>query len=202
MRPGGGQAKGGSFERFVSKALSRWCSAGHREDLFWRTAGSGALGTTKGVKNQLGDIGAISTEGASLTAACILECKCYKSLDWSAFVFERKGTLDRFWLDLQLICLQHTRTPFMILKENRRPTVAMLPAKAINRQHVQPLCTLYRSASEPVLVVLTLDELVKHPYIEFTQRANALAKELYASAPNKRPAPHSTPRARLPPGIP
>lgn len=54
-------AKGGDFERDVSKFLSLWWTHNEREDIFWRTSASGARATTraagfKKTKYEHGDI--------------------------------------------------------------------------------------------------------------------------------------------------
>lgn len=55
--------KGGPFERLLATALSLWWSKGKRDDLAWRTAGSGARATVRGRKGKrtaghVGDLGA------------------------------------------------------------------------------------------------------------------------------------------------
>jgi len=40
-------AKGGEFERDISRFLSRWWTYGERDDVFWRTSASGARATTR-----------------------------------------------------------------------------------------------------------------------------------------------------------
>lgn len=40
-------AKGSSFERHIAKDLSLWWTNNKRDDVFWRTAGSGARATTR-----------------------------------------------------------------------------------------------------------------------------------------------------------
>lgn len=39
--------KGNKFEREISRKLSLWISEGARDDIFWRTAGSGAMATNR-----------------------------------------------------------------------------------------------------------------------------------------------------------
>lgn len=39
--------KGSVFEREICKALGRWWTDGERDDIFWRTAGSGARATCR-----------------------------------------------------------------------------------------------------------------------------------------------------------
>lgn len=60
-------AKGGNFERAICVDLSRWISDGESDDVFWRTAGSGARSTTRrkkseSTKNSAGDIGLLDPD--------------------------------------------------------------------------------------------------------------------------------------------
>ena len=73
--------KGSKFERDMCKLLSLWFSHGKRDDIFWRTAGSGARATVR-MKNQgkmtadsAGDICAIHESAKPLTRKCIFELK-------------------------------------------------------------------------------------------------------------------------------
>lgn len=73
--------KGSKFERDMCKLLSLWFSHEERDDIFWRTAGSGARATVrmknKGVMtaDSAGDISAIHPSGKALTRMCIFELK-------------------------------------------------------------------------------------------------------------------------------
>ncbi len=71
-------AKGSSFERDVCKLLSRWWSHNKRDDIFWRTSGSGARATKrKGKKTfgQYGDVQAIDPVGQPLIDMICFELK-------------------------------------------------------------------------------------------------------------------------------
>lgn len=72
--------KGGAFERKMCKTLSLWFSHGERDDIFWRTAGSGARATVrmktgKMTADSAGDISAIHPSAKKLTRLCIFELK-------------------------------------------------------------------------------------------------------------------------------
>jgi len=80
MRRGGGSSKGSSFEREVCKQLSLWWTKGEREDIFWRTAGSGARATTraksgKTTARSYGDVIAIDPIGDPLIKEVTIEIK-------------------------------------------------------------------------------------------------------------------------------
>lgn len=75
-----GAKKGHPFERWFCKRLSLWWSGGASDDIFWRTAGSGARATSrrKGGKrtaNQEGDLCATDPSGLPLTDLITFELK-------------------------------------------------------------------------------------------------------------------------------
>ncbi len=76
--------KGSSFEREICKKLSLWWTqdipGGPRDDVFWRTAGSGARATTRAKRgrataNSHGDITATDPVGRPLLDLITFECK-------------------------------------------------------------------------------------------------------------------------------
>ena len=75
-----GKGKGSQFERDICRTLSLWWSGGDRDDLFWRSAGSGAMATTRGKRGkstfgQYGDVQATDPEGQPLIDAFTIEIK-------------------------------------------------------------------------------------------------------------------------------
>lgn len=80
MRKGGGSSKGSSFERDICKQLSRWWTEEARDDVFWRTAGSGGRATNRAKTGQqtagaYGDISFTDPIGADLLKICCFELK-------------------------------------------------------------------------------------------------------------------------------
>lgn len=72
--------KGGEFEREFCKTLSLWITQGQRDDVYWRTAGSGARATTRAkdgrqTDGHYGDIVATGTEGRWFLREFTLELK-------------------------------------------------------------------------------------------------------------------------------
>lgn len=79
MKRGGGSKKGSRFERQICVELSQWWAG--RDDIFWRSAGSGARAKTRGRKGkatmgQHGDISAIDPIGMPFIDAFTIEIKC------------------------------------------------------------------------------------------------------------------------------
>lgn len=80
MRKGGGSKKGSSFEREICKQLSLWWTDGTRDDVFWRTAGSGGRATNrakigKETAGAYGDLTFTDPIGADLLKLCCFELK-------------------------------------------------------------------------------------------------------------------------------
>lgn len=79
-KKGRGSHKGSNFEREVCKKLSLWWSGNERDDIFWRTSGSGARATTRSKRRkktygQYGDIAADDPIGEPLTKLMTIEVK-------------------------------------------------------------------------------------------------------------------------------
>lgn len=80
LRGGGTSAKGGEFERDICRLLSKWWTDGARDDIFWRTSGSGARAHVRhragaGTAGQYGDIAATDPIGAPLIDVFTIELK-------------------------------------------------------------------------------------------------------------------------------
>lgn len=73
-------SKGSKFEREICKLLSLWWTDNKRDDIFWRTSGSGARAKTRSKTNrdtfgQYGDIQATDPIGQPLIDLCSIELK-------------------------------------------------------------------------------------------------------------------------------
>jgi len=120
--------KGSSFERYTCKQLSLWVSEGKSDDLFWRSAMSGGRATVRTKKGEKtasghGDITAVTPEGHALTDNFVIECKNYKDLEWSAFIYG-KGFVWQTWKILKNISYDNNKQPFLILKQNKQKVIA------------------------------------------------------------------------------
>jgi len=88
-------AKGSSYERKICKLLSVWWTEGERDDVFWRTAGSGARATSrrkqgKHTFGQTGDVQATDPIGQPLIDLFSIELKKGYSKDTFMDVFDKK----------------------------------------------------------------------------------------------------------------
>lgn len=75
-----GRGKGPAYEREFCKQLSLWWSHGKKDDVFWRTPGSGARATVRMKVGMLtadsyGDVGAVRAMGKPLTKTTLIELK-------------------------------------------------------------------------------------------------------------------------------
>ncbi len=80
MRGGGTSAKGSDYERELCVRLSLWWTRDKRDDIFWRSAASGARAKVRGrqgrdTAGQHGDIAATDAIGAPLTDLLTIEIK-------------------------------------------------------------------------------------------------------------------------------
>ena len=134
----GGHAKGSSFERKICKILSLWWTDNEREDIFWRTAGSGAMAKSRSKKGsssfgQYGDIQAVDPIGQSFLNACCIELKIgYKK--WSVLDLidkPNKGatqTLESFMQQVHIDCKNAKSSwPIIIAKRDRREPIIIFP---------------------------------------------------------------------------
>lgn len=170
MRPGGGKAKGSSFERQVCRDLSLWLSQGQRDDYFWRSAMSGGRASVqfkKGRPNltQAGDISAISPEGALLTNVFMIECKFYRDLILVGLFHGIKTGINAHWETCVRQAGQHKRWPMLIARQNRFPPLVILDDNGVNylglRDEKLPLL-LVATFHSAKLHIIWYDEFLKH----------------------------------------
>lgn len=79
-RGGGNSGKGSGYEREVCKRLSQWWTGSKRDDVFWRSSGSGGRAKARGragraTMGQHGDIAATDPIGAPLIDLLTIEIK-------------------------------------------------------------------------------------------------------------------------------
>lgn len=94
LRGGGSSGKGSNYEREICKELSLWWTEGGREDIFWRSSGSGARAKVRGragraTAGQHGDIAATDPIGGPFIDAFTVELKRGYSEHTIQDVFDR-----------------------------------------------------------------------------------------------------------------
>ena len=146
MKKGGGSNKGADFERRICKELSLWWTQddpeGSKDNIFWRTSGSGARATQrnkKGLDSNMfsGDVGLLDSRGEDFLKLCIIEIKRGYSLHFDLLNYldgkKSGGILFEFW---DKICKESdklNKEPLLILKRDRKDTCIALQTSLISR---------------------------------------------------------------------
>lgn len=138
MKKGGGHQKGSNFERDMARKLSLWWTQDFeepRDDIFWRTSGSGARATTrtklqKKTAYEYGDIGFRDPIGKPLIDCMLIECKKGYSKDvdiLDLFHNEEKALLFLWWKKaLKEMESAGRKNCMLILARNRRSEVCFI----------------------------------------------------------------------------
>ena len=96
-------SKGSQFERDICRLLSLWWSNEERDDLFWRSAGSGAMAKTrkkvgKSTFGQYGDVQATDPLGQPFLDVFTVELKRgYSKDNFANMVDKREGAAMQAW---------------------------------------------------------------------------------------------------------
>ncbi len=131
--------KGSSFERKICKEFSLWYS-GHilnenRNDIFWRTSGSGARATVRSriglsTSDSYGDIQAIHTCGKVFTEKFLIEIKRGYSnqICVLCFIDSKNTNIIQKWLDkaTKELNISKRKEVLLIFKRDRKETCICL----------------------------------------------------------------------------
>jgi len=131
-------AKGSNFEREVCKQLSLWWSKDKRDDIFWRTAGSGAMAKTRSKSNrktfgQYGDIQATDPIGQPLIDLVSIELKRGYSKSTFADLIDRpKNAAEQMYESFIHQAIQDyinssAQSWWLIVKRDRREPIIITP---------------------------------------------------------------------------
>lgn len=135
---GRGHSKGSSFERDQCRVLSKWWTKGERDDVFWRSAASGAMGkmrskSGKKTFGQCGDIQATDPIGQPLMDVCSLELKRgYGNASVGDMLDTGKNRAKQLWqtwVEQASVDHKNAGTPWwmLITKRDRRDTMVFFP---------------------------------------------------------------------------
>lgn len=136
MKKGAGANKGSSFEREICKELSLWWTDGDRDDIFWRTAGSGGRATNRmkrglSTSGAYGDIMAVDASGADLLRLVCFELKRGYG-QWCVLdaVDRRPGSkpsmVESFWMQASRSALDaNARYAVVIFRRDQKQTMIM-----------------------------------------------------------------------------
>ncbi len=131
-------SKGSGFEREICKQLSLWWTCNERDDVFWRTAGSGARATVRKKTNQstfgqYGDVQATDPIGQNLLDVCTIELKRGYSNHHFSELIDRLDkaaaqTYEKF-IQQAIDDAKKASTPYwmLIVKRDRRKPLLFIP---------------------------------------------------------------------------
>lgn len=132
MKPGGGKAKGNSFELATCKDFSRWLTNGQRADCFARNVISGGSFTKAQRNSQIsgmpGDIMANHPLAFDFLKFFSVECKHKANIAFEGFLFDwsRESFLWKTFLQARGQAEQMNAWAFVVAKQNRRPTIMLM----------------------------------------------------------------------------
>lgn len=168
-------AKGSNFERDICKLLSEWWTGDERDDVFWRTAGSGARATQRAKQNQntfgqYGDVQATDPIGQPLIDLCTIELKRGYSKSTFADLIEDSQTANAKpcmyakFIEQAKGDSQKAGTPWwlLIVKRDRRKPIVIFPRKLFD-MHWNGLdkTTLFRKGKFNIRIAL-LDDFLEY----------------------------------------
>lgn len=140
-----GKSKGSAFERTICRLLSTWISQGQREDIFWRSAGSGAMATSRfrsGKKGttQGGDIVAVDPLGAEFTKNITIEAKAGYSKMSVQDLLDRPESKSEFlaWIEQVRESMQQGQTKDWLILWKRNRSEIMCYSRRTLFDFVQP----------------------------------------------------------------
>lgn len=129
--------KGSGFEREICKALGLWWTEGERDDIFWRSATSGARATVRqrsgqSTFGQYGDVQASDPIGQPLIDLCTIELKRGYQQDTIGDVLDATKMNKPVWNQWLEQTLRSAREAgsfgwLLITKRNRRDTIVFIP---------------------------------------------------------------------------
>lgn len=167
-------AKGSSFEREICKMFSLWWTDGKREDVFWRTSGSGARATVRSKSKQktfgqYGDVQATDPIGQPLIDLCTIELKRGYSHETFANLLEDSQTANAKPCMYAKFIQQakgdsrKANTPWwlLIVKRDRRKPIVIFPIDLLDRTTWRMLdkCRIGRRRKINVYISLLKDFL-------------------------------------------
>lgn len=172
-------AKGSLFERQTCKQLSLWWSGGRRDDIFWRTAGSGGRATNrakvkKKTTGSYGDICAIDPYGAPLLDVFTFELKRGYSRHSAADLLDKqeKSGLQEYehWMLQAIQSSKQAGSAFwaIITRRDKRRSVIFYPSKldgdCFPTCAVVPMINLVTKIKDEEIVVtgILLDDFFKN----------------------------------------
>lgn len=136
-------SKGGEFERYVSKFLTKWLTGKEKPYMYWRQDASGAIATVNIENDHMtGDIKSIHPDSKFLTDVFSIELKTgYPSTSFWQHFKDIKFGIEEFWIQALADSMQSKKNPMLIYrKKGRKPIVGI--NKYIEEQLLKKTCCL------------------------------------------------------------
>ena len=143
--------KGQDNERDLCKLFSLWWSEGKRDDIFWRTAGSGArarvrINSGKKVYRGYGDMMAEDSIGQPLINACTFEFKKgYSALSLLDCIAseQKKPILIQFIQEAEKDAKDAGNIPVLIFQKKYKKSIMCIPISLLLKlqKHLPPIQT-------------------------------------------------------------
>ena len=162
---GNDMGKGADYEREISKKLSLWWTQNldePRDDIFWRTAGSGAWATTRSKKgkstaNSQGDIKALDPIGQPFLDYFSVEIKRGYSSDISVLsLMDGKGSkhaLLEFWQQAERDRIASNRQEALLIFKRDRKNPCIIITQKLYRK-ISHYCNTWDHEYHGVKIVL------------------------------------------------
>jgi len=174
--------KGSGFERSFCKDLGLWWTDGKRDDIFWRTASSGARATMRFKKGRrtadsYADVMAIHITGKPLTDHSVFSLKRgytgkkgKKSLNWASLLdiidspdnLKTEPAIVEWWKEIEKTRRQAMREhSFLIFKRDRKKELIGMAPSTFN--YLEKMNTLYNgptaliSTSDICIIIMPLE---------------------------------------------
>lgn len=172
--------KGQNFERQICKELSLWLSKGQRDDLFWRTAGSGGRATTRQKKGKntagaAGDICSTDPDSAEFCRFVTFELKRgYNHVSlMDTLDMDNVGVFCQ-WIHQAKRSAKAAQTPYWLIlhKRDKRLPLVYLPMElgkelkqvGVINEYVQFFnCSVFATK----ITVIRWDDFIGSPYSYF-----------------------------------
>lgn len=136
--------KGSSFEREICRQISLWWTMGKRDDVFWRTAGSGAMAKTRSKQKrvtfgQYGDVQATDPIGQPLINVFTIELKrgYSRATFFDLFDCSEKASQQTWDKHITQVSLDAKNSKslywMLICRRNRREAIILVPFSFVKR---------------------------------------------------------------------
>ncbi len=163
-------SKGGSFEREVSKSLTKWLTGVEKPYKFWRMPGSGGLATIhEECREMSGDIRSLAPESEFFTQIFSVECKTGypKTSFWQHFKNLKTFGIKEFWTQANEDAVKAGKRPLLIYRRKGKQIILGLTRE--DNVQLERSCDLLRALSSITLQFenMLLPTIVFYEFYQF-----------------------------------